>query len=80
MFQGIDAINKVFGVEYDLALALNAYAVVFNGNILDLTWSIGGPYGSKGIGAIGDILLGQPAGIVSTVPCHKPRSRFLTFA
>lgn len=43
--QGIDAISRVFGVGPDLALALNAYAVIFNGNILDLTWSIGGKYG-----------------------------------
>ncbi|KAJ9477203.1 HEME_HALOPEROXIDASE domain-containing protein [Pseudozyma hubeiensis] len=61
--QGIDAINKVFGVAYDLALALNAYAVVFNGNILDLTWSIGGPYKSQGLGALTDVLLGTPGGI-----------------
>ncbi|PWN32429.1 uncharacterized protein FA14DRAFT_73355 [Meira miltonrushii] len=62
--QGIDAINKVFGVEYDLALALNAYAVVFNGNILDLSWSIGGPPpASKGLGALEDILAGPPQGI-----------------
>lgn len=61
--QGIDAINKVFGVEYDLALALNAYAVVFNGNLLDLSWSIGGPPKSKGLGALTEILLGQPSGI-----------------
>lgn len=63
LFQGIDAINKVFGVEYDLALALNAYAVVFNGNILDLSWSIGGPSSSSGLGALTDILLGEPSGI-----------------
>lgn len=61
--QGTQAINQVFGVEYDLAVALNAYAVVFNGNILDLTWSIGGPYTSKGIGALSNVLLGQPQGI-----------------
>ncbi|EST08028.1 Chloroperoxidase [Kalmanozyma brasiliensis GHG001] len=61
--QGIDAIGKVFGVEADLGLALNAYAVVFNGNILDLTWSIGGPYQSQGLGKVTDILLGPPGGI-----------------
>lgn len=61
--QGIAGISDVFGVEYDLALALNAYAVVFNGNILDLTWSIGGPAKSQGLGALTDILLGEPAGI-----------------
>lgn len=63
LFQGIDAIGKVFGVEADLALALNAYAVVFNGNILDLTWSIGGPYQSQGLGQITNLLLGTPRGI-----------------
>ncbi|PWN51383.1 hypothetical protein IE53DRAFT_52592 [Violaceomyces palustris] len=62
--QGIDAINRVFGVGYDLALALNAYAVVFNGNLLDLTWSIGGPYGSSGLGAITNLLTNsEPKGI-----------------
>lgn len=61
--QGIDAIDKVFGVEIDLALALNAYAVVFNGNLLDLSWSIGGPANSKGLGALTEILTGPPAGI-----------------
>lgn len=63
LFQGIDAINKVFGVEYDLALALNAYAVVFNGNILDLSWSIGGPAASKGLGKLSELVFGQPSGI-----------------
>ncbi|CAO1633105.1 unnamed protein product [Sympodiomycopsis kandeliae] len=63
LFQGIDAINKVFGVEYDLALALNAYAVVFNGNLLDLSWSIGGPAASKGLGKITELLFGKPSGI-----------------
>lgn len=61
--QGVDAIMKVFGVELDLALALNAYAVVFNGNILDLSWSIGGPAASKGLGKITEFLFGEPAGI-----------------
>ncbi|SPO27775.1 uncharacterized protein UTRI_10184 [Ustilago trichophora] len=61
--QGIDAIGKVFGVEADLALALNAYAVVFNGNILDLSWSIGGPYESESLGKVTDLLLGTPGGI-----------------
>lgn len=61
--QGIDAINKVFGVEYDLALALNAYAVVFNGNILDLSWSIGGPAASKGLGKLSELVFGTPSGI-----------------
>ncbi len=60
LFQGVDAIGKVFGVEADLGLALNAYAVVFNGNILDLTWSIGGPYKSQGLGQVTDLLLGTP--------------------
>ncbi len=53
----------MFGVEADLGLALNAYAVVFNGNILDTTWSIGGPYQSQGLGQITNLLLGTPAGI-----------------
>ncbi|PWN44101.1 hypothetical protein IE81DRAFT_346038 [Ceraceosorus guamensis] len=61
--QGIDAINKVFGVGPDLALALNAYAVIFNGNILDGTWSIGGPYKSKSLGSLTNLLFGDPAGI-----------------
>lgn len=61
--QGIDAIGKVFGVEVDLGLALNAYAVVFNGNILDTTWSIGGKYASKGLGSLTNLLFGEPAGI-----------------
>jgi hypothetical protein len=63
LFQGIDAIGKVFGVEADLGLALNAYAVVFNGNILDLSWSIGGPYKSQGLGQVTDLLFGTPGGI-----------------
>lgn len=63
-FQGVDGTNKVFGVEYDLAIALNAYAVVFNGNLLDLSWSIGGPPPpSKGLGALTDLLFGTPRGI-----------------
>lgn len=61
--QGIDAIGKVFGVETDLGTALNAYAVVFNGNILDLSWSIGGPNNSTGLGALSNILIGEPSGI-----------------
>lgn len=61
--QGIDAIGKVFGVEADLGLALNAYAVVFNGNILDTTWSIGGKYASDGLGGLTNLLFGEPAGI-----------------
>lgn len=63
LYQAIDAIGKVFGVEADLGLALSAYATVFNGNILDLTWSIGGPYQSQGLGAITNLLLGTPGGI-----------------
>lgn len=61
--QGIDAIGKVFGVEADLGLALNAYAVVFNGNLLDLSWSIGGPAASKGLGQVTELLFGEPSGI-----------------
>ncbi|SJX64389.1 uncharacterized protein SRS1_15029 [Sporisorium reilianum f. sp. reilianum] len=63
LYQAIDAISRVFGVELDLGLALSAYATVFNGNILDLTWSIGGPYQSQGLGKLTDILLGTPGGI-----------------
>jgi hypothetical protein len=37
--------------------------VLFNGNLLDLTWSIGGPYGSKGLGGVTNLLFGQPQGI-----------------
>ncbi|UZJ55931.1 hypothetical protein CBS101457_005251 [Exobasidium rhododendri] len=61
--QGVDAIGTVFGVEADLGLALNAYAVVFNGNILDGTWSIGGPDSSTGLGSLTNVLLGEPSGI-----------------
>ena len=62
--QGVDAINRVFGVEPDLALALNAYATVFNGAVLDTTWSIFGPYTPTGLlGGVGGLLGGEPQGI-----------------
>lgn len=43
----------------DLAAILATYAVVFDGDIGSLTWSIGGPYQPSVIGSIG----GAPQGI-----------------
>jgi hypothetical protein len=43
----------------DLAGALAAYAVIFDGDLGSQTWSIGGPYQPSIIGAIG----GTPEGI-----------------
>lgn len=50
-------------MELDFGTALVAYGVIFNGNILDQTFSIGGPYQSNGLGSLGDILLGKPGGL-----------------
>ncbi|KDN42879.1 hypothetical protein K437DRAFT_157159 [Tilletiaria anomala UBC 951] len=63
--QAIDAINRVFGVEVELSTALSVYAAVFNGNVLDTTWSIGGPYTPTGIaGGVLDLAGGaEPQGI-----------------
>lgn len=61
--QGMKGINQVFGVGYDTGLVLNAYAVLLTGNVLDLSWSIGGAYGSKGLGSLTNLLFGEPKGI-----------------
>lgn len=60
----VDATTKVFGLEYDLALLLSALGVVFNGNLLDMSYSIGGAAkASQGLGKVSEFLLGRPSGI-----------------
>lgn len=39
--QAIEAVNVVYGISPELGTALSAYAVIFDGNVLDQTWSIG---------------------------------------
>ncbi|KAK0555646.1 hypothetical protein OC846_001611, partial [Tilletia horrida] len=65
LVQAIEVVNQVYGISPELGGALSAYAVVFTGNILDGTWSIGGPFQSKGLGAVTNLIAGEPQGIDS---------------
>ncbi|KAB8446271.1 hypothetical protein FH972_025251 [Carpinus fangiana] len=58
--QTVDGMNAAFGMFPDLSGFLAAYAIVFNGDLLTQTWSIGGPPPST---TIGSGLLGKPQGI-----------------
>ncbi|CAD6886089.1 unnamed protein product [Tilletia caries] len=64
--QAIEVVSQVYGISPELGGVLSAYAVVFTGNILDGTWSIGGPFQSKELlGSVTNLLAGEPEGINS---------------
>ncbi|KAK0521778.1 hypothetical protein OC834_006536, partial [Tilletia horrida] len=63
--QTIEVMSNVYGISPELGGVLAAYAVVFTGNVLDGTWSIGGPFQSNGLGTITNLLAGEPQGIDS---------------
>lgn len=58
--QTIDGLGELFGMGVDLAGFLAAYAVVFDGDVITQTWSIGGPPPKTSLGAG---ILGTPQGI-----------------
>ncbi|KAE8240214.1 hypothetical protein A4X13_0g7898 [Tilletia indica] len=64
--QAIEVVSQVYGISPELGGVLSAYAVVFTGNILDGTWSIGGPFqSSQLLGSVSNLLAGEPEGINS---------------
>ncbi|KAL9931437.1 hypothetical protein V8E36_009723 [Tilletia maclaganii] len=63
--QAIEVVSQVYGISPELGGFLSAYAVVFTGNILDGTWSIGGPFQSDGLGSVTNLIAGEPEGINS---------------
>ncbi|GME35481.1 hypothetical protein GTA08_BOTSDO05233 [Neofusicoccum parvum] len=58
--QTIDGLGAAYGMSPDLALFLAAYAVVIDGDIGSLSWSIGGPFPPT---LINGVLGGDPQGI-----------------
>ncbi|KAE8183628.1 hypothetical protein CF335_g8269, partial [Tilletia laevis] len=64
--QAVEAVNRVYGLSPELGVVLSGYATVMTGNILDATWSIGGPFPSKELlGSVVNLVAGEPEGINS---------------
>ncbi|CAD6897710.1 unnamed protein product [Tilletia controversa] len=61
----IEVVSQLSGISPELGAVLPAYAVVFTGNILDGTWSIGGRVQYELLGSVSNLLAGEPEGINS---------------
>lgn len=59
--ESITGLGELFGMSADLAGVLSAVAVIFNGDPVSGTWSIGGPQPDHGL--LGLDLLGNPTGL-----------------